>query len=176
MRGCGGLDGGLIMVVAGSCSTNFCPVREGAIATGTPSKQTAGCSEVGYGIDLLDDPGGGSNRDGEVRDILGHDAARANCATFADGDAGHDGRVATDPAVVANGHWLRVLDAVSSGLDAGLVSGCEDGHKRTEHDAVTDLDQTTIQDHEAYGAVSLCCAALLLTRCGYATSCLGKLT
>lgn len=72
------------------------------------------------------------NCDREVGYVFGHYAACANGTAFPDSDAGHDGDVAADPAVIPNGDGPRVLDAVAPRLDAYLVRGGEDGDEGSE--------------------------------------------
>lgn len=65
---------------------------------------------VGNGLKLLDDLGGRTDGDGKGGDVFGDDTAGAYGTAVPNGDAGHDGDVAADPAVVANGNGLCVLD------------------------------------------------------------------
>ncbi len=77
--------------------------------------------QIRHRINLLDYASRSSNGDGKVGNRLGHDAARTNRATFANGNTWHDSRVAPNPAIITNDDRLGVLDAVAARLHPGLV-------------------------------------------------------
>lgn len=53
-----------------------------------------------------------------------------------------------DPAIIPDGDGLRVLDVEPAAGDIGLVRGGEDGHVGTEHDAVANGHDGTVEDGE----------------------------
>lgn len=104
-------------------------------------------NNIRHSIHLLHHPSRTPNRHREIGNVLGHHTPRPNGAAFTDGDARHDGDVAADPAVVANGDGGGVLDAVAAGLDAYFVRGGKDGDEGAEEDAVADGDHAAVEDY-----------------------------
>lgn len=79
----------------------------------------------------------------------GDDAARRNGASLANRHTGHDCRIPTNPAIIANDNRFGILDAVAAGLHARLVGGGVDGHGGSKHDTVADLHKGTVENDEA---------------------------
>jgi hypothetical protein len=94
------------------------------------------------------DTAGDSERDDPAREVLGHDAARADHGTRADGDPRHDDDAAADPDVVFDVDGQRVLASVGAERGFDRMSCRGDGDVRPEQDAVTDVDVGVVDDHE----------------------------
>lgn len=53
--------------------------------------------------------------------------------------------MSSDPAIITNIHWARVLDVVTARLNFCLVRGGEDADEGTEHNTIADSDDSAIQ-------------------------------
>src|SRR5690242_3218006 len=97
--------------------------------------------------DLADHAAWVASREHSVRDVPGHDAARADDGTRADVDAGQDERSASHPDVRANRHRLSVLLPPALRC-AERMQGRVDLRGGTEQRVVADPDAADVQ-HDA---------------------------